>query len=324
MIRVDIWVPDPAAVLEDGAFGAGALIRIERADLDPAPPHDLGAYSEVNTLEVLATSLQYRWWDPDGIDTSSYRWRVSNAADDVVSDYSEAFAGTSPAATIVPRSYASLDRMLAGWDTIPSQPQKLRRLAIALGAATDELISELSGRDYFRHPSFGETTWLVPPIDIDGRILHLHDGIVSLSTLEISLDHGATFATLDAADYVLRGSGPRDELDLGPSTPAFHVELVTLTRRGFPFRPGSVRATGVRGWPAIPEALIEGTVARARQMANADRSYTGSQPGPVEFGGGVPTFERWPQVTYRFLQGERDRFAACLFANDRIPMRAGW
>lgn len=31
MIRVDVWLPDPASVLVVGAFGAGALIRIERS-----------------------------------------------------------------------------------------------------------------------------------------------------------------------------------------------------------------------------------------------------------------------------------------------------
>ena len=60
MIRVDVWLPDPASVLATGAFGAGALIRIESGASSAGP------WTEVQTLPVVSTTVQYQWWDSAG------------------------------------------------------------------------------------------------------------------------------------------------------------------------------------------------------------------------------------------------------------------
>lgn len=305
MIRVDVWLPDPAGALAVGAFGAGALIRIERADLDLSPPYDLGSYAEVDTIPIVGTSLQYQWWDPDGIATSSYRWRLSNAGDTVDSDYSAPFAGSNPAGSVLAVSYASLDRVIALFETKPNVA-RLRRLAIALGVATDELVQELGGRDYFRHPTFGTQTWSPSPDDIDGRVLHTHDGLVVLDTVTVD--------DVAITDYVLRGTGPHETYPAGIGEPAFHVELTNLR---WPRDPARIALTGATGWPAIPEALAESAAARARQLVYADPSYAGNIPGPPDYTSGATPSERWPQVLYRFMQREKSRFDACQFGNER-------
>lgn len=313
MIRVDVWLPDPAGVLAVGAFGAGALIRIERADLDLTPPFDLGAYAEVHTLPILATTLQYQWWDPDGIATSSYRWRISDATDTASSPYSDPFAGSNPAGAVLPRSYATLARVLTLFETSPNVSRQ-RRLAEALGTATDELIAECGGRDYFRHPASGSSDWTVAPWDVDGAILHVHDGIVALDELRI----GTTVIT----DYALRGSGPREQLSVGDNEPPFHIELLG----GLPRDAAQITWTGAKGWPVIHDALAEAAAARARQLVYGDASYSGSVPGPDEYNdamggrGSIYASERWPQVFYRFREREKHRFTACLFANDRVAV----
>jgi len=310
MIRVDVWLPDPAGALSAGAFGAGALIRIERADLDLTPPFDLGAYAEVHTIPIVATALQYQWWDPDGIATSSYRWRISDSGDTSSSPYAEPFAGTNPAGSLLPRSYATLDRVLTLFETRPNVSRQVR-LAQALGTATDELIAECNGRDYFRHPASGTADWSPAPWDIDGDVLHVHDGIAALD--ELTIDGAAVTA------YALRGSGPREALSAGDNEPPFHIELTTLGER-FPADPSRIVLTGARGWPVIHDALAEAAAARARQLVYGDVSYSGSVPGPDEFNDSMGTrsayaSERWPQVFYRFREREKHRFTACLFAN---------
>jgi hypothetical protein len=67
VIRIDVWLPDPAGALATGAFGAGALIRIERSATVG------GVYAEVATLPLVATTLAYTYWDPTGDDTTWYR-----------------------------------------------------------------------------------------------------------------------------------------------------------------------------------------------------------------------------------------------------------
>lgn len=304
MVRVDVWLPDPAGALATGAFGAGALIRIERADVDGLGV--LGAYAEVHTLAIVATALQYQWWDAAGLATSSYRWRISNAGGTTLSPYSDPFAGTNPAGALVPpRTYATLDQVLALFETAPSISRQ-RRLAALLGTVTDEIIGEFDGRDYFQHPATGTETWYA-----DGRgdrVLHLHDGLISLTTLEISLDLGQTFSVVPNTEYWLFGDNPQSAESIPAGEPYFHVILRPFgTFYVFPSGPRLVRLTGVRGWPAIPTALSEGCAERVRQIAFADPSYQGSIPGDDDYGRPVVT-ARWPQVLYNFLQSERERF----------------
>ena len=324
MIRVDVWLPDPVGVLAAGVFGPGALIRIERADLALIPPYALGAYAEVHTTAIVAATVAYSWWDPAGIGTSSYKWRVSKATPGIpadYSDYSAPFAGSNPAGAILPRSYASLERTLALFETTSLSANRIARFATALGVATDELIGEAG--DYFYHPTSGTTAWTPSAIDIDGDVLHAHYGIVSLATLDFA-DAAGSWTTLTVdVDYAVRGTGAREGPDLLGIEPYFHIELIGTTYRLFLRHPERIRLTGVRGWPAIPEALAEACTTRARQLAYADANYSGSLPSDDAYGHiSVPGL--WPHTFYKFLERERHRFAACLFANDERDHFRSW
>ena len=305
MIRVDVWLPDPASVLSAGAFGAGALIRIERAATQT------GVYAEVQTLAIVATTVQYPWWDPGGDDTSWYRWRVSDSGGATFSPYSAMFQGTNPAASILPLTYASLDRLLALFETRPTQAARLARLGSLLGTATAQLIADAGGRDYFRHPSSGSATWVVDGKGTD--TIHVHEGLVALDLLELSFDGGLTYVPVPATDYTLRGDSPWSSEPVPAGEPFFHVRFTGFGR--YTVVVPTVRAarlTGARGWPVIPEPLIEGTAQRARQLAFAEGTYSGSMAGgPDEFGAPATTDRFWPQSTYNFLQLERERFMGC-------------
>lgn len=307
MIRVDAFLPDPAGALATGAFGAGALIRIERSATSG------GTYAEVTTLPIVATTISYTYWDPAGDATSWYRWRVSNAGNTVDSPYSDPFQGSSPA-SVFPTSYATLAQAMGLFTTAPNAARQAR-LATLLGVATSEIAIELEGRDYFRHPAVGSATWwLSVPRRYgvrgrgDYRILHAHEGIVALDTLEVSQDAGASFVTVASGDYVLRGSDPDSSEAPASGEPYFHVVLTGLgTIQSVPRGTNVVRGTGAHGWPSIPAVLTEAVAERARQLANADPSYTGSVPGESEYGSG-PVSLRWPQTLYNFLAAERTRF----------------
>src|SRR5205823_3417600 len=98
----------------------------------------------------------------------------------------------------------------------PTQARKLARLGQLLGTATQQLIEACGGRDYFLHPSSGiATAWYETLPErprgssaFDRQVLHVHDGIVSLTGLEASFDLGSTYQTVAAGDYVLRGEDP--------------------------------------------------------------------------------------------------------------------
>jgi hypothetical protein len=308
MIRTDVWLSDPASLLLAGSFGAGALIRLERSD-------DVGAtWTEKTTIAILATQAQYTWWDGTGIATSLYRYRVSNAGNTTDSDYSAAFVGSSPTDTVSPLAYADLGDVTDLFNTAvsgasPTDARKLARFESLALTATDELIREAGGRDYFRHPASGDAIWYQ---DGDGTpILHVHKGLVSLTTLELSYDFGISYLVIDSQFYELRGADPH-KVEIVPGEPYFHIRLkpwgpYPLFLRGA----STVRCTGVQGWPSIPRALREGAAQRVRQLAYADPSFAGIVPGPGEFGAGSVPMERWPQITFHFLQAEKNRQFGC-------------
>lgn len=275
---------DPTALALEIHDPAGAATILALADLDQ-----------------LATGSFAYTFTPDLVGIYAFRW----LADDVVPEASD---GTIEVTSVFePQTYASLDRAVALFETRPNA-SRLARLATGLHTATDELIEELHGRDFFRHPASGTETWSPALVDIDGPVLHVHRGILDLASVEISGE------VLDPSKYVLEGSSPYS--GVAPSEPAFHIRR--LSGR-WPTDPSKTVIDSGRGWPRIPSALAESCAARARQLTYGDASYTGSIPGPDEYapvgyGSGFAA-DRWPQVFYRFLQRENTRFMACLFGN---------
>lgn len=228
-----------------------------------------------------------------------WRWEGTGAAGAITE-------GSFEITTIfAPQTYATLDRAKALFETQPNSA-RLARLSTELLTATNELIDEAGHRDYFRHPEVGSDEFLLD--DVDGRTLHVHDGIVAIDVLERRA--GTTYTELtEGTDYILRGASPHESPTPGAGDPiAFHLELVN----GSKWADGA-RLTGALGWPRIPDALAAGCAARARQLTYGDASYEGAIAG--DDGYGRPTVSNfWPDVTYKFLMRERRRFYACQFA----------
>jgi hypothetical protein len=205
-------------------------------------------------------------------------------------------------------AYAGIDDLVALFETAPKVGRH-PRLESLLETAATELNGELGGFDYFRHPTAGTRTWLA---NGNGEpVLHLHRGIVELELVEISLDRGYTFVALEPTDWALAWDA--DSLDDPPAgEPWFHLRILptSLAYRTFPRGVATVRFTGASGWPAIPYPLVEGNAERARQLWAAGAMYEGSVAS--DDGYGQPTVSmRLPDVTWKFIQREKQRFMTC-------------
>lgn len=202
---------------------------------------------------------------------------------------------------------ATIEDVLAFFNTEPKGARRTR-LEGLLQTATDELRDELGGRSFLRSPTTGAKTWTA---DAEGgNLIHAHNGIVELSLVELSLDYGATFVELEATDWTLQWD--RWTSDAPPAgEPYFHLRLLrTGDYTTFPRGMGTVRLTGVEGWETPPYAAIEGVAERARQIAFADPSYEGNVPAADEFGRPIVS-GRWPDVTWKLIKRENDRFYGC-------------
>lgn len=84
-----IGVPNPDELLAAGAYGAGALIRVERS------PTGGSGYAEIGTTTIVVATTSYAYDDSSGVDGSWYRTRYSNAGNTLQSSYSAEFQASS-------------------------------------------------------------------------------------------------------------------------------------------------------------------------------------------------------------------------------------
>lgn len=83
MRHLEIEVTNAAELLATEAYGAGALLRWERA------PSETGTWVEGGTEALVSGTTLYDVWDAAGVETTWYRTRISNAAGTTFSAYSE-------------------------------------------------------------------------------------------------------------------------------------------------------------------------------------------------------------------------------------------
>jgi hypothetical protein len=299
VVKVTIPLEAPASVL--AGYGAGPLVRLQRAATEG------GVYANVTTIAVDgdATPIyHYEYWDSAGATTSWYRWRLENAAGSIVGEYSAPFQGNDPAVSARNAgSYASLDDLLL---TVPSRPDaarssdRLARMERALVEARYQLDDEL-GIDLFRHPQTGTEAFYIQ--SDGGSTLHVHEGIVTLDSLEVAESVTDPYEMVDAGDWVLETPSA--------GQPSFHIyALGAVARSTWPTGGRLVRAVGARGWPRVPEHAVKANIELARLALSADGTFQGGTVGPSELGrpeGGY----RLPDSVWRLKRAYTDQFLGC-------------
>jgi hypothetical protein len=295
--KVTIALKAPADAL--AGYSAGAVLRLHSSATED------GVYANVAAIAIVATTFSYEYWDNAGDTTTWYRWRVENAGATETGEWSDPFQGADPALS-APRSgaYADVDDLLLEMRQAITDTRWLANAQTRLVEASRELEKALGGYQFFRGVS--------QAIRMHGTgtcALHIHQGLVSVATVEIQEVTGGDWIALETDDWYLEGLSSQDFIADGE--PYFHLQLEgDATYRRFPTVRRGVRLTGVPGWPAVPSGAKHATIAKARQLLAADTSLPGGPMGPEEFGSPVGA-DRWPRAFYDFVMAERDRFVAC-------------
>ena len=94
MRHLEIEVTNAAELLATEAYGAGALLRWERAATGT------GAYTEGGTKALVSGTILYDVWDAAGIETTWYRTRISNAGGTTFSAYAAPLSPVTSLASI--------------------------------------------------------------------------------------------------------------------------------------------------------------------------------------------------------------------------------
>jgi hypothetical protein len=183
------------------------------------------------------------------------------------------------------------------------------QMETALVDATDRITEELE-TDFFRHPAAGTEVRLFA--GSGSALLHAHAGIVSLTQVRIRTSRTGDWVTLTATDYDLESrSAPDPNQPAAIVYPYDHIRLNgTGDYSAWPKGERLVEMTGAFGWPSPPRRAVEATVAMARQLIAADRTYPGGVVSPDEAGMPIlPT--RLPDAVYRLKAWASNIFYSC-------------
>lgn len=248
-------------------------------------------------------AYHFDWAVPSDLAVGDYTATWSATVDGAAAVGYEQVEVVTPGSVGAQNAYATFEQLLLTYrnpDAITEDDNLVARCRGALDEATADLIREL-GWDYFPHAS---TTWIEP--GEQGPVLHLHAGVVSLTTVEIDLTGNGTWTTLATTDWNL------EPAKLPPDRPTYtHLRLAPFGAYSWwPTHSRAVRLTGVPGHATIPVDVTAATVASARVKLAADPTWPGAPIVPEALNEPVHA-GRMPEATYRLVVAERQRFMAC-------------
>lgn len=292
MNLIRLPISNPSEMLNAGAFGAGALIRLQSGTAQAGP------FSNLATAALVASQYSYLLFDQSGAVTTWYRWRLENAGGSVTGTYSTPFELSS---SVPYAGVPDLRRRLGKAETDTGDDD----LLLAYANMVTDRITNYCGRLFGPSPGDGSTAQFLfdgwdlvdgGPVTDNGKTLLVPRGIVSLTTVEIATFTGDTFVALPSADWFLRPTLQ----ELTPGWPFTEVHITNIpsgtdTRPAFYPGLGTTRLTGILDWPSCPPAVndIALTVSvasyRARGAGGGDRYQIDAD--------GVRTFERMWSLT---------------------------
>lgn len=248
MLKLAINVDDPADLLS--GYGAGALIRVERASTSAF----LDA-TEIMTIPIVTGTSRYERWDTTGTSDHWYRVRYSTASPAVATDHSDYSDGFQVTASDV-QAWATPAGMKLRMGIDDSNDDDL------MWQYAMEANSWLQGRIGRPVGPVASTTYFFDGSDViaDGKCLPVPFGIRSVSALAVRATTGDAYTSIPSSDYFLR---PKPQArDTG--WPATQVWLTDNPSSGngwgtrFPCHGfDAIQMTASAGWDEQPADLVE-------------------------------------------------------------------
>jgi hypothetical protein len=280
-----LTVEQPDEILNTGAYGAGALMRVQTSATEDGVYADVSGTGSTPTVTVVTLTRSYTAYDPAGVSDSWYRTRFENVGATRLSDWSDPFQ-VAPEGSGLICSLWDVKQAL-GLGTSTTEDENILERIRQVG---DEIHS-MTGRLFVRDPASGTETW-TEDVGVNGglgclgsRILLYPKGIAALTTLEVATgsqpESGGTYTTVTAAEWFLRPTAT--SRDYG--WPATRVTISDQSGSYFAFGYNTVRLTGARGFATVP-ANIQGVAERAVTAAYLSKG-TGAGPAVLGPNGGT-------------------------------------
>lgn len=259
VVKMTVEVPDE--ILNAGAYGAGALIRLQTAATEAGAYSDVSGTGSTPTTTVVSGTRIYTGYDPNGTASTWYRTRFENAGGTRLSDWSDPFQVAAEGTGLLV-SLWDVKQALGRTGTTDSGDDEL--ILEHCRRVTDEILG-YTGRAFLRIPAAGTDTFLLD-VESSGRTLWVAKGLAAVGQLEVATqsqpESGGTYTVVPAADWFLRPT----EVDRDHGWPATRIVITDRPTGGIPlFYAGynTVRLTSsALGWPT-PPSDVQGIAERA-------------------------------------------------------------
>lgn len=281
---IKVTAENPDELLNTGAYGSGALIRVQSATTETGTYADLSGLGSTPTIPIVTLVRAYTAYDPNGTSSTWYRTRYENAGGSRVSDWSTAFQVGDETAGLL----CSLYDVKQELGNVTPDPQNDEALLEKISQVSTAIMN-YTGRWFARRPSSGTATWYFN-VKRPGSRFQIPQGIVSVASVEVATfsqpASGGTYSTIPSTDWFLH---PLDgERDYG--WPATEIVLTNYPTSGaasyFYAGYNALRVVGQLGWPSVP-ADIQGVAVRAVVRRDIGKGVGGASvavgPAGTEF-----------------------------------------
>lgn len=245
---IRIGVENPDELLNSGAYGSGALIRVQSSATESGSYADLTGTGSTPTVALVTATTIYTAYDPVGESTTWYRTRYENSGGTRLSDWQTAFQVGAEEAGGICSLYDVRQRLgLAVNDTSEDE-----NLLDHIRTVTT-FIEGRTGRWFVPRPLSGTTTYRMHTES--GRALWIPKGIRSITTLGVAEEDqpasGGTYTTATSSDYYI--DPPEIERSSGwPATRIVFRRNASGAATIFQDASYGVEITGAFGWSAPP------------------------------------------------------------------------
>jgi hypothetical protein len=248
-----ITVENPDKILNTGAYGTGAIIRLQTSATEAGAYADVTGTGSTPTIAVDATKRSYDGYDPNGTVSSWYRTRYENAGATRLSDWTPAFQVGDEMAGLLCSVY-DVEQELGGTLSANDREtvlEKIRQVSTA--------IEGYCGRWFAPRPTNPASDKTYRFHSEYGRVLHIPKGVRRITTLGIANTNqpetGGAYTT--TTGYYL-DPAPWDRDDW----PALYVRFAPTVSGRFWNASFGVEITGAFGWDHVPYD-IQGVATRA-------------------------------------------------------------
>lgn len=244
-----LQVDNPDELLNAGAYGAGAVIRLQTAAAEAGAFADVNGAGSTPAIALVSATFAYTGYDPNGVSTSWYRYRYENAGGTRLGDWFAAFQEAPAEGYVV-----GLADMRHRLEIDPADHDDDELLLDLIRETTDDL-QDYCNRWFVPRPLSGTATYLLSPKH-DGIEIEIPRGIRSLTSLGYATidqpDTGGVFNAIDLAQVSLQPS----PLDRDAGWPATVIKL--LETIGIVIYAGTnrIQAVGGFGFAAPPAPIV--------------------------------------------------------------------